>query len=367
MRVLLIGFTNIAYMPYLRTYLDLLFSSGCRVELLYWNRYNIVEKTPDNLTSVQGFNLVLKDDEKKWYKFIAFLKFRRFFRKEVDVKSFDVVVFLTTMPLVLLYDIVKSNREQKLIADIRDFSFENVFLYRLYLKYILNKCEMVNISSEDFKSFLPIGPSYNFVPNLPMNILNIDNSCFKQKLNGLSKNDVLRILYIGNISYYSMNVKFLELLGNHERFHISYVGAGPACMPIMHYCECNEIRNVEFLGYFNPEQKMAYYRDCNMVFNLYGSDSLLTKYALSNKLYESAYFYRPILVTPGTSMESISIKYSLGYTADLENENLAYDLYSWYFNLDVDKFVKSCDSFVEDSRIKFDQFSEKITRIMRDD
>ena len=52
--------------------------------------------------------------------------------------------------------------------------------------------------------------------------------------------------------------------------------------------------------------------------------------ALSNKLYYAAYLDKPILVSNNTYMSDVVKKYNLGYVVDLNNNNLADDIYTWY-------------------------------------
>lgn len=80
-------------------------------------------------------------------------------------------------------------------------------------------------------------------------INNVKNTTFVQ-------DSCIRISFIGNVRYYNLNIKLLDLLKNDERFRIQFYGTESE--KIRDYCVTNGIRNVDFEGRF-PFEKTAFF------------------------------------------------------------------------------------------------------------
>ena len=71
----------------------------------------------------------------------------------------------------------------------------------------------------------------------------------------------------------------------------------------------------------------------DMINNLYGNNSMLLDYALSNKLYYAALLGLPILVSPDTYMEEVACSYGFGYSVNINSDTVCDDIYNYYKNL----------------------------------
>lgn len=362
-KIAIIGFTNLYQMPYLKYYTDLFDIKNVNYDVIYWNRFNISEKNDFRCSNYFRFDLALEDDSGIKSKLIAFIKYRKFILSHIKTNNYSKIVVLTTIPSILIGRLLMNNFKNRYIIDIRDFSYENFTFFKYLEKKIFDKAFSVSISSEGFLNFLP--KINNYYLSINFNKSNLEQQEeFKNKLLDRKRDRVIRIIYIGAISYFEMNVKFLNHFGNNKNFIISYVGHGPSAKNIKNYCKENDITNVEFVSRFLPSEKVIYYKKSDLIFNLYGNDSLLTLYAISNKLYDAASYYLPILVCEKTQMEKESVKNGFGYTIDFNNKKTAEKLFNWYNNLNKENFIDNCDKYISFVVEKNNNFVNNINKFI---
>lgn len=78
MRVLLIGFTKIAYMPYMHFYINQLQKTKCDISLIYWDRDGKPDVDPPKGVNVLKFSDNMSDSESMAKKMPHFMRFRKF-------------------------------------------------------------------------------------------------------------------------------------------------------------------------------------------------------------------------------------------------------------------------------------------------
>ena len=361
--ILLIGFTNLFQMPYLKNFSNLIEQQNITYDIVYWNRFGIDENNNLKTNNTFIFNHSLDDDSNGLLKIKGFLLFRNKLIKVINNANYSKIIVLTSLPSFLIYKLLIKNFNNRFIFDIRDYSYENFGVFKYFLNNIIKSSSFTTISSKGFKSFLPESDKYVLSTNLKINN-SLDNKFFSNKLLNFNSNKVT-IIYIGAISYLEMNLKFLKLFGNNNNFNLIYVGHGPAKEKIKEYCHMNKYSNVSFHGRFMPSEKLKYYKKAEIIFNLYGNDSTLTKYAISNKLYDSVNNYMPILVCKNTYMEKESINGNFGYVVDLENINTPDNLYNWFLNLDKKKFINNCDTYLQKTVNENINFERNVINFLR--
>jgi hypothetical protein len=94
-------------------------------------------------------------------------------------------------------------------------------------------------------------------------------------------------------------------------------------------CACERVR---YYGPYEPKEKPEIIGSVDILFNVYGNDSPLLLYALSNKLYDAMYYHKLVLNSIGTYMEEMCG--ICGYSIDLERNSALDDLYNWYKGID---------------------------------
>ncbi len=362
--IVIIGFTNIYQMPYLNYYTEVLNNHKIRYDLIFWNRFGL-DEVDNKAIENHVFNRSMEDGDSLFKKIIGFYKYRSFILSVLRKNEYKKIVVLTTLPSLLIKSFLENHPKINYIVDIRDYSYERFSIFKNIEEKIFKKAKWVAISSKGFKNFLPKIDNYVFSNNFKNE---------KEEVREIFKNDFynknkdserINIVYIGAISYFNENKRFLNVMGNDKRFFINYVGHGPASKLIEEYCKKNNITNVSFKGRYNPVEKVKFYKQNDIIFNLYGNDSLLTLYAISNKLYDSAIYYKPILVSPSTEMEKESINNGFGFTFNLEDFEMGNKLYKWFIELDRDKFIRDSDRYVDKSIEERKEFQNKILEFFK--
>ena len=156
----------------------------------------------------------------------------------------------------------------------------------------------------------------------------------------------IQISFIGLVRFYEQNQLLLNIFANDPRFKLAFYGKNSE--PLQKYAEKNGIKNVEFVGHFDPNMTMKFYEKTDVINNFYGNNSILLKYALSNKLYYSATLGLPILVCDETYMMDVSKRYSFGIGLNTEAPSPADDFYNQYLNMDKQKIIEGGQAFMQE-------------------
>lgn len=355
MKIGIIGFSNLRFMPYLHYYTDILDRYDVEYEIIYWNRRGLGEEW---CTKTFAFMEKIEDSAPKVTKINAMLRFRRFAKSKIVDRKYDFLIILTTIPAIILGDYIKRAYPNKYVVDIRDYTYERLYIYRNILKGILKKAAMRVISSPALKNFLPMD-DYIVCHNLSIPKNSDRNIRAKKPRN----KRVINISYIGAIAYFAEVIKLLDAIANDSRFVFSFYGSGVDEQALKKYCLSNGINNVYFHGMYHPSEKEAFYGETDVVYNAYGNVSLLGRYSLSNKLYDAAWYRIPILVSPVTAMSEMAGY--MGFEVDCTKPTIADELYKWYNELiDWERFKIASDALIDRAFEDNRKFERKLLSIL---
>lgn len=348
-RICFVLLTNIYLCPYLEKYISTI---GCDYDIVYWNRHNIEEKT--NAKKQYAFNYFMGENKSKISKLIGYIKFRAFSRRILQDSHYNGVIVLTTSAGILLKSILRKKYRNKYIVDIRDYTLEKSLVFLKLEKALIYNSAFSVISSMGYLKFLPEYENYI----LTHNNLDISESCLRRIRDRKDNERPIVISYIGLIRFNKQNKRIIDMFGDDERFIIRFIGKG--ALELKEYCKDNMAKNVEFIDWFPPEQTLDYYYETDLICNLYGNNTPLLDYALSNKLYYAAMLHIPILVSPDTFMAEISTNYGFGYVLPLEKESEKDNLYSYYKNINWDDFTQKCEVFNRKVTVDNILFKDKV-------
>lgn len=348
----IVCFHNIRYIPFLNIYTEILDNcKNCKYEVIYFNRdKKLVEKLPENYISI---NWIGKYSEKnsKILKIPNFIYFQYAIKKIINQKKYDYIIVLTTIPGVLLSNYLTKKYENRYLIDVRDYTWEGIKFYYNKEKNLMEAASLRIVSSPDYAKFLPKN-EYLLCHNI-----NPKNSSFLLKNNfKKSSNDRIVISYIGSISYEKQCLRLIELVLADDRFEFHFYGNESTSNICSNKVKELENSRVVFHGPFLPNEKKEIYNNSDIIFNCYGSEQTLVKYAISNKYYDGALYHKPLIVSPNTTMEDISE--SFNYSLNLKNLKNLDDLYNWYININPKKFDLFCDRVIKDA-IKDNKIFEK--------
>ena len=223
----------------------------------------------------------------------------------------------------------------------------------IYTEKLINNSLLNVISSPGYKKFLPQG-NYYVCHNVP-NEKNIN--VYQENRRDINKK--IQISYIGLIRFMEQNIKIINFFKNDSRFQLNFIGTNSK--KLEEYCKKNNIKNVKLIDTFPKNKTLEYYKQADIIMNLYGNNTPLLNYALSNKLYYSACLYKPILVCPKTYMSEIVSKYNLGYELYMKEKKELDDLYKYYNEIDINSFKNNSQKFISEVYQENNKLTKKIT------
>lgn len=316
---------NIYNAPFYKRYEQMLRKKEINFDLIIWNRSNVTEETEGNEFV---FNVYDNVNSGNPLKLINYIRFAWFSKKQLKSKKYDKIIILGSYAgiMALLSRFLTKKYKSKYWLDIRDYTFEGIKTYFNMMEKAISNSYTTVISSEGYKVFLP---EFNYIIAHNIDYDNIEKSK-EVRLNYNSANPI-RISFIGLIRYFDANKKLIDLFANDERFILQFYGMNSEVL--RQYCELEKIHNVDFHGRFLPSETAEFYKNTDIINNVYGNDSVAFTTALSNKLYFSVGLKIPILVSNGTYMEEISVKNGFGFAINYEDPKCLDKLYEWYLNL----------------------------------
>lgn len=332
MRVLFIAADNVYLTPYLKYYEDIISKLDIEYDVLYWDK-----NSNEIIDDIKYIRFCIEGNS-KFKKLIGYYKFKNKIISMCKFNKYDVIIPLHPIVSFIICKLLLNRYNGKYIYDVRDYSYEKYALYRKCEKKLAENSLINVISSEGFKNFLP-NAKYHIVHN----ITNMECDVYKQVEN--SKEQVINVSYIGLIRFMDKNKEIIEFFKNDNRFHLNFIGTNAE--QLKEFCDEVGAKNVTLIGTFDSKDTLKYYKKSDLIMNLYGNNTPLLDYALSNKLYYSALLYKPILVCPKTYMEKMVKTYSLGFTLEMEKRSELDKLYEYITKLERKHFINDCDYFIE--------------------
>lgn len=349
-KICFISLGNLYLCPYISKYIPLI---NCDYDVIYWNRHGVEEDI--SAKQIYAFQDKMNEGTNKISKLIGYLKFKRYAFDIINRNNYDGVILLQTSVGILLNSILRRKYKGKYIVDIRDYTMENNPVFFTIEKNLIDNSALAVISSKGYESFLP-PHKYTLVHNDS----HIDESIITKFESKDRKKDKIVISYIGLIRFHEQNKKVILKFKNDRRFNLKFIGKD--AFALKKFCEENQVENVELIDRFPPEKTLDYYYETDIIYNLYGSNTPLLDYALSNKLYYAAKLKMPILVCEGTYMEDISNGF--GFTLKLDDPNACDDLYNFYGKINWRQFYDNCNSFLQKVREDNLIFEDSIKRFI---
>lgn len=347
MNVLIILSDNVYLTPYLSYYTNLLEQNSIDYDVMYW------DKNKNEFISNDKYYRFSINKSGYINKLIGYIKYKHMILRQISKKSYDLIIPLHPQTSFIIYKKLIKKYHKKYIFDIRDYSYEKYCLYRKIQKKLINNSLLNVISSPGYKKFLPQG-NYYICHNVP-NEKNINVYQTSRR----DTNKKIQISYIGLIRFMEQNIKIINFFKNDSRFQLNFVGTNSK--KIEEYCKKNNIKNVTLIDTFPKNKTLEYYKQADIIMNLYGNNTPLLNYALSNKLYYSACLYKPILVCPKTYMSEIVSKYNLGYELHMKEKKELDDLYKYYNEININSFKSNSRKFMNKVYQANNKLTKKIT------
>lgn len=345
MKILVMGFSKIKYMPYMNFYLDNIDRVKNDVHLLYWNR-DMINEDLSNLDGVtlHEYRRAQADDVSKLSKIGSFIGYRKFAKKLLKNGDFDFVIVLHSLPGVLNFKILEKCFFNKFIFDYRDSTYEGFAPYKKIIARLVNASRATFVSSDAFRKFLPSDKEDKIFTS--HNILADSLNHRREKLDSGTESSKIRIAFWGFIRHEEVNRELIEKIGHDNRFELHYYGREQQiALNLKEFVKQSGFENVFFHGEYTPEQRYEFVRNTDLIHNLYRDGN--TMLAMGNKYYDGVIFYLPQLCMNGSFMAEKAKKADVGFECDPCEEDFCNKVYNYYSALDKSEFLKNCNKELE--------------------
>jgi succinoglycan biosynthesis protein ExoL len=230
----------------------------------------------------------------------------------------EVIYIFSVDVLTLLFPFLRGKKIYYEIGDIRELGggkLLTTIFDQVYCKF-LQKCDRILVTSEEFKTYL--SEKYILEDKRISTIENrldgvffdsFEKTTFKPRIEPGFNLGIIGLFRYQNILEFLKAYKDLK-----PGFKISFYGDGPLAEEIKKYVDGV---NVFYFGQFkNPDDLLGIYEKIDISFTMYDAADLNVRLALPNKLYESMYFKKPIIVSSGTYLERKVKEFGIGFSWD---------------------------------------------------
>ncbi len=344
MKILIMGFAKVKYMPYMNFYLDNLDKDTSEIHVLYWNRdLKSEDLSKYGHCTFHEFRCYQEDDVSKLSKIKSFAKYRKYAKALLKNEGFDFVFVLHSLTGVLVADILKKRYKNRYIFDYRDATYEGFAPFKKIVSDLTRGSSATFVSSDSFRRFLPsdckgkIFTSHNFL----LDSLNHRN---ERALYG-TPSDKIRVSFWGFIRHEKINREIIKKLSADNRFELHYYGREQQiALSLKAYAKEINAKNVFFHGEYVPEDRYNFVRSTDIIHNLYSNDELPpTIHAMGNKYYDGIIFGIPQLCFEDSFMAEKASAAGVGLACKPFDEDFTDRVYDYYTGLNKDKFKQSCE------------------------
>lgn len=344
MKILLMGFAKMKYMPYINFYLDNI-SKKNDIHIVYWNRDCRQEDlSAYGYATFHEFSSNQKDDVSPVLKIKNFLKYRKYAKKILSENKFDLVICLHTFPAFLLSDVLLSEYKGRYIFDYRDYTYEGFAPFKKRIADIVKGSKATFVSSDAFRQFLPKSEKDKIYTshNILMDSLNHREDA---SLYG-TESPRIRLAFWGFIRHEKINAALIKRISGDSRFELHYYGREQqVALNLKKLAAELNSDNIFFHGEYKPEDRYEFIRNTDIIHNLYDDEN--TRNAMGNKYYDGAIFRLPQVCTEDSFMAKCCLKSGIGFSCNVNDDGFLDALFDRYTSIQRDKFVADCDTELE--------------------
>lgn len=213
------------------------------------------------------------------------------------------------------------------ISDIRyaNFPFPLNYVFKCLDRWIIKNSVCTPITSEGFVRWIGLSKAssgkYVLLPNkLSPSFLDI-----KRKQVSKPMAERIKVGYAGLYRYPNTVLKLARIIGERfsETFEFHFWGKGDEAIFAKIKDLCNKYSNIYEHGPFkNPDDLQKVYDTFDIVACNYDIDGINERIAEPNKLYESIFFNKPIIVSEGTFLSTKVKELGIGYVVNKEDDDL---------------------------------------------
>ena len=363
MKILLLGFGKIAYMPYMNFYLDAFKNrSDIELDLIYWDRDGKPDVAiPSRIRNAYKFEAYLEEQLPIRKKMFFFLKYRIFAMRLLAKNHYDFIILLHTTPGLTVLNYLRRHYNNRYILDFRDISHEYNSFYRRLVEKLAETSALTFVSSNAYRRFLPDLPNIYTIHNY------LEESLQYNGIRSLENRNkgIIKISYWGLIRHVTVNKKIIDALGNDPRFELHYYGRMQQDgRDIQEYTQNKKYKNVFFHGQYMPSDRYEFAKQTDLIHNLYDRDNIVTTNAMGNKFYDGVIFHIPQICIDGSYMGELVTKHKVGIELDMDESEISKKIWEYYNQIDWRLFDNNCEEILEEIVREQDLARKKLVEVI---
>ncbi len=346
MKIAILGFTKIKYMPYLNMYLDEIDTYEHEVHLLYWARDKQDDSPVPQNVKGHSYDVPMEDAIPLTKKLLRIHRYGVFARNQIKTLKPDFLIVLHSTTAFTIKRLLIKEYSNRYFFDYRDLTYETS--YRFYgnaIKQIADHSLATFTSSDGFRNVLPASEKIYTSHNIMQNAREVHEEYRKLKHNKIGP---IKVAFWGLLRHAEINQQIIEKLCNDHRFEVHYYGRAQGRMLQLMNESSKKYKSFVFHGEYRPEDRLQFSRDTDLILNFYDKRGTIL-YAMGNKYYDGVTFCVPQLCTEGTYMGDQCTKANVGFACNPYNASFSDDVFGYYEKLDRASFIEACD--VELNRI----------------
>jgi len=349
MKVAIVIPSDINSAPYLQYYADVLKRKEIPYYFISWNR----KGSNDSLLCENNIVYTLESAETipLYRKYIDYMCFSAFVRKELENGNYDFVIVHTIQASLFLGKYLKKYFNNKYIIDIRDYSKLLIIYKSRFHKYL--KCSALNcVSSPGFLSWLPGDTEFTVSHNLR------SDSVYRDYKYVLFDKKIIRILTIGQLRDYSTNSRIIDAFGDKNNVLLHFAGNGNAKESLEELVLRRKYKNVVFTGRYRKEEENDIVERADFI-NILLPTGVHDVNIMSNRFYLAVIHRKPMIVNEESIQARYVEKYRLGVVVN-EQDNICEKLMQYIDLFDADLFNEGCDLIKKEISSEILLFEKKV-------
>ena len=349
-RVAILSCVNIKHMSLITLYTDILNRERIPFDVIYMDKYGEDEVIECN----NKYRFVNKIDRNlpRFIKKIRYYMFKPWACKVMRQNKYDFIIVWNDLAIFLFANFLSKHFKGKYCLNVRDNMYYDKPKYEKMYKRCFSNSSFNTISSKGFLDFLPKGVKYYPINSLNLSVL----KGMKVHDRMRTKNEKIRIGFIGYVRFFERNQRLLDCFANDPRYEVHFYGKFADVLK--GYAESKGIENGVFHDSFPVADTAKYLENIDIMNNLYGNNTLNIRKAISIKLFHSLYSHIPILVNTDTYIGAEATSIGIGYYVTEFSEQFKEDLYNWYHSIDFAKMSKKCEDYLAFAEKENREFEE---------
>lgn len=355
MKVALIFPNNLYTSPYLVYYTQILDREGISYDVISWNRNNRHEAQTIAYTPKKIYTL-------KYLKLVDYFKFIKFVKSEVSKNDYDKLIVFTCQLGIFMQGYLKRNFSGKYLLDIRDYS-PLIPYFQNKITELVKHADLVPLSSKGFENWLPKSENYILSHNVNISLV-LERLQSARNDREYFSNETLTIDTIGQIKDYASEQKIVSILGNDNRFSMTYIGFGISIPELKDFVKESGFKNISFTGPYKKENEHEMLVNTDFV-NILISESTFNNDVLSNRLYLAALLGIPCLVNHYTrEQRKIIEKFRFGIVIKDYNQ-IPEEVLQFKRQFKKNQFQENCTNFLKEVVEDHKAFDRKLVQFLK--